>query len=151
MEKEMATHLSILAWRIPWTEEPGGPRSMGSQRVGHNWATSLHSLHSLHALSLEKEMATHPSILAWRIPGTEEPGGPWSMGSQRVGHNWSNWAHILWKEWFWSWISNSVATWCIKLSYWKDPDAGQDWRKEKGTIEDEMTGWHRGHDEHKFE
>ena len=35
-EKGMATDSSILAWRIPWTEEPGGPRSVGSQRVGHN-------------------------------------------------------------------------------------------------------------------
>ena len=41
LEKEMATHSSILAWRIPWMEEPGGLQSMGSQRVGHNWATSL--------------------------------------------------------------------------------------------------------------
>ena len=37
--------------------------------------------------SLEKEMTTHSSILAWRIPGTEEPGGLQSMGSQRVGHD----------------------------------------------------------------
>ena len=44
-------------------------------------------LPSLHTLSLEKEMATHSSILAWRIPWTEEPGGPWSMGSQRVRHD----------------------------------------------------------------
>ena len=35
LEKEMATHSSILAWRIPWTEEPGGLQSTGSQRVGH--------------------------------------------------------------------------------------------------------------------
>ena len=35
LEKEMATHSSILAWRIPWTEEPGEPQSMGLQRVGH--------------------------------------------------------------------------------------------------------------------
>ena len=35
-EEEMATHSSILAWRIPWTEEPGGLQSMGSQRVGHD-------------------------------------------------------------------------------------------------------------------
>ena len=35
-EKEMATHSSILAWRIPWTEEPGGLQSMGLQRVGHD-------------------------------------------------------------------------------------------------------------------
>ena len=36
LEKEMATHSSILAWKIPWTEEPGGLLSMGLQRVGHN-------------------------------------------------------------------------------------------------------------------
>ena len=36
LEKEMATHSSILAWRIPWIEEPGGLQSMGSQRVGHD-------------------------------------------------------------------------------------------------------------------
>ena len=36
LEKEMSTHSSILAWRIPWTEEPGGLESMGSQRVGHD-------------------------------------------------------------------------------------------------------------------
>ena len=41
LEKEMATHSSILAWRIPWMEEPGGPQFLGSQRVGNDWATSL--------------------------------------------------------------------------------------------------------------
>ena len=38
VEKGMATHFSILAWRIPWTEEPGGLQYMGSQRVGHDWS-----------------------------------------------------------------------------------------------------------------
>ena len=41
LEKEMATHSSILAWKMPWTEEPGRLQSMGSQRVGHHWVTSL--------------------------------------------------------------------------------------------------------------
>ena len=41
LEKEMAPHSSTLAWKIPWTEEPGGLQSMGSLRVGHKWATSL--------------------------------------------------------------------------------------------------------------
>ena len=41
LEKEMATHSSILAWRIPWMEEPGGLQSTGSQRGGHDRATSL--------------------------------------------------------------------------------------------------------------
>ena len=40
LEKEMATHSSILAWRIPWTEEPGGLQSMGLQRVAHNLAAT---------------------------------------------------------------------------------------------------------------
>ena len=40
-EKAMAPHSSTLAWRIPWMEEPGGLQSMGSWRVGHDWATSL--------------------------------------------------------------------------------------------------------------
>ena len=40
LEREMATHCSILAWRIPWTEEPGGLQSMGSLRVGHNGAVN---------------------------------------------------------------------------------------------------------------
>ena len=43
LEKEMATHSSTLAWKIPWTEEPGRLQSMGSQRVGHDWATSVFS------------------------------------------------------------------------------------------------------------
>ena len=41
LEEGRATHPSILAWRIPWTEEPGGLQSMGLQRVGHDWATEL--------------------------------------------------------------------------------------------------------------
>ena len=46
LEKEMVTHSSILAWRIPWTEKPGRLQSTGSQRVRHDWATPLtHSLY----------------------------------------------------------------------------------------------------------
>ena len=43
LEKEMATHSSILAWSIPWTEDPGGLHIMGSQRVGHDGATNSHT------------------------------------------------------------------------------------------------------------
>ena len=42
LEKAMAPHSSTLAWKIPWTEEPGRLQTMASQRVGHDWATSLH-------------------------------------------------------------------------------------------------------------
>ena len=41
IKKEMATHCSILAWEIPWTEEPGGPQSMGSQRIRHDGQTNM--------------------------------------------------------------------------------------------------------------
>ena len=41
LDKEMAPHSNTLVWKIPWTEEPGRPQSMGSLRVGHDWATSL--------------------------------------------------------------------------------------------------------------
>ena len=57
LEKEMATHSSTLAWRMPWREEPGRLPSMGSQRVGHNWVTSL-SL-SLLNISLYKLTRLH--------------------------------------------------------------------------------------------
>ena len=44
LEEGMAIHSSILAWKIPWAEEPGGLESMGSQRVGHDWATEQQPL-----------------------------------------------------------------------------------------------------------
>ena len=44
LEKEMASHYRTIAWKIPWTEEPGRLQSTGSQRVGHDWATSLSAI-----------------------------------------------------------------------------------------------------------
>ena len=181
MEKAMAPHSSTLAWKILWTEKPDGLQSMGSLRVGHDWATSLslftfmhwrrkwqptpvflpgesqgwgslvgcfsgvaqsrtrlkwlssssrdsyregngtplqyswlenpmgrgawwaaaHGVakspmqlsnftFTFHFPALEKDMATHSSVLAWRIPGMGETGGLPSMGSHRVRHNWSD-------------------------------------------------------------
>jgi len=112
LEEEMATHFSVLAWRILGTGEPGGLPSMGSHRVGHDWsdlAAAYSCLASLVAQMvkylpamgetrvrflgrkdpLEKEMAIHSSMLAWKIPWTEEPDRLQSMGStRRVGHDW---------------------------------------------------------------
>ena len=170
----MATHSSILAWRILWTEKPGRLQSMWLHRVTHDyvinphthinisfvlyiyifqilipyklykiwnlvpcaiqqvlagyliyiqqyvygegngtplqysclenpmdggaWCATVHGVaksrtqlsnltFTFHFHALEKEMATHSSVLAWRIPGTEEPDGLPSMGSHRVGHD----------------------------------------------------------------
>ena len=82
----MAPHSSTFAWRIPWTEEPGGLQSMGS--LESDMTERLHFTFHFHAL--EKEMATHSSVLAWRIPRTGKSGGLPSMGVHRVGHNWSD-------------------------------------------------------------
>ena len=124
LEKEIATHSSVLAWRIPETEEPGGLPSMGSHRVGHDWSDlaaaaaaellllwgfpggasskrihlpmqemweiKIWSLDWKHPL--EKEMATHSSILAWKTSWTAEPGVHGIAKSQ----TWlSDWGHTL--------------------------------------------------------
>ena len=118
-EKAMAPHSSTLAWKITWMEEPGGLRSMGWLRVGHDWATSL-SLFTFHFHALEKGMATHSSIFAWRIPGTGEPSGLPSMGSHRVGHDWSDLAAVAGAGSLWElhWIN-----YCLKflVSYLSSP------------------------------
>ena len=88
----MAPHSSTLAWKIPWTEEPGlvGCSPWGREEL--DMTERLHFHFYFHAL--EKEMATHSSVLAWRILGTEEPGGLQSMGSHRVRHDWSDLAAV---------------------------------------------------------
>ena len=57
-----------------------------------------------------------------------------------------------WKDWCWSWNSNTLAIWCRELTHLKDLNAGKDWRwEEKGTTEDEMVGWHHWHNGHELE
>ena len=126
LEQEMTTHSSILAWKIPWIEEPGRItvyRVSKSQTGlstytqlkfqndtplqysclenpmdGGAWQAPVHGVarsrtrlsdfpFTFHFHALEKEMATHSSVLAWRISGTGEPGGLPSMGSHRVRHD----------------------------------------------------------------
>ena len=99
--KLISVHLSLSVSKPKWGEGNGnllqysclenpvdsgawGLLSIGSCRVGHNWS----DLACMNAL--EKEMATQSNILAWRIPGTEQPGGLPSVGSHRVGHDWSD-------------------------------------------------------------
>ena len=110
LEKEMAPHSSVLAWKIPQTEEPGRLQSMGPKSIRCEWAhaysitsyytilwgTSLvaQTMKNLPAVQytwvwslcwedpLKKGMATHSSILIWEIARTEEPGKLQSMGLQ---------------------------------------------------------------------
>ena len=67
----MAPHSSTLAWKIPWMEVPGGLQSMGLLRVTHDSDFTF----TFHFHALEKEMATHSSVLALRIPGMGESVG----------------------------------------------------------------------------
>ena len=146
LEEKMASHSSILAWKIPWTEEPGRlhpwthkesdmtehahiwlwgfpggsllkspPANAGGEgngiplqysclenpMDGGAWWAAVHGVtksrtwlsnfsFTVHFHALEKEMATHSSVLAWRIPGTGEPGRLPSLGLHRVGHDWSD-------------------------------------------------------------
>ena len=69
-EKAMAPHSSPLAWKIPWVEEPGGLQSMGSLRVGHDWATSLSLFTSMHE---KRKWQPTPVFL----PGESQGRGAW--------------------------------------------------------------------------
>jgi len=83
----MAHHSSTLAWKIPWTEEPGRLQSLGSLGVGHDWVTSLSLFTSKH---WRRKWQPTPVFLPWRIPGTGEPGELPSIGLHRVRHDWSD-------------------------------------------------------------
>ena len=86
LEKGMATHSSILGWRILWTEEPGGLRSMGSQRVGHDWATELNWAH-----------------------GKDSDAGKDKAGEGN-DRGWDGWMTSL-MRWTWVWLSSESWWW----------------------------------------
>ena len=99
---DWATSLSLFTfmhWRRKWQPTPGflpgesqGRGSLvGCRLWGHTESNTTEPLtFTFRFHALEKEMATHSSVLAWRIPGTGEPGGLPSVGSHRVGHDWSD-------------------------------------------------------------
>ena len=99
---DWVTSLSLftfMLWRGKWQPTPvflpgksHGRRSLVGCCPWGRWESdTTEQLHfTFHFHALEKEMATHSSVLAWRIPGTGEPGGLPSMGSRRVRHDWSD-------------------------------------------------------------
>ena len=113
LEKEMATHSSTLALKIPWTEKHGAGYCLWGCRVRHNWATSF-------SLSLAWFAIFQP----WIYTGTTNAEAE---------------APILWPPEVKSWLSGA------------DPDAGKDGVQEKGTTEDEMVGWYHWLDGLEFE
>ena len=86
-EKAMAPYSSTLALENPmdggiWWAAVHGVAKSRTRLIDFTFTSHFHAL--------EKEMATHSSVLAWRIPGTGEPGGLLSTGSHRVGHDWND-------------------------------------------------------------
>ena len=156
----MAPDSSTLAWKSPWMEEPGRLQSMGSLRIGHDWATSLSLFTFMHWRR------------KWQPMG--EPGGLPSMGSHRVGHDWSYlaaaaalknwcfWTAVLEKTWeslelqgdpstlkeirteyslegwCWSWNSSILATCCKEMTHLKRPSC---WDRLKAGEEGDDRGW----------
>ena len=87
LEKEMATHSRTLAWKIPWIEKPGRLQSMGSQRVGHDWVTSLQCLY------VESRKMVLKNLFAaqqWRNRYREETYGHGERGGQSEMYGVSN-------------------------------------------------------------
>ena len=90
MEKAMETDSSTLAWKIPWTEQPG------CSPWGCEESDTTEWLHFHFSLSCIGEGNGNPSsVLAWRIPWTEEPGRLQSMGSLRVRHDWATFLSLF--------------------------------------------------------
>ena len=121
LEKEMAIHSNTIAWKIPWTEETGRLHSMGSQRVRHNWATSL--THSCHFLGFPGSSAgwgrfsgegiCYPLQYSWA-----------SMVAQMVKN-----PTAMWETWVWSlgWedpLEEGMATWSSILAWRISRDIG---------------------------
>ena len=169
----MATHSNTLAWKIPWTEEPGRLQSMGSQRVGHDWATSLHftrnitlptKVHLVKAMvfpvvmygceSWTTKKAKHRRINAFelwcwrrllRVPWTARRSNQSILKEISTEYSLEGLMLKLKTPILWP---PDVKSWLI----WKDTDAGKDWGwEETGMTEDEMVGWHHWHDGHEFE
>ena len=166
----MAPDSSTLAWQIPRTEEPGGLHSMGSRRVGHDWTTSL----SLFTFMHWRRKWQSTSVF---LPGESQGRGilvgcVYGVTQSRTRlkwlsstENWCFWTVVLektlespldwkeikpvnpkgnqslifnWKDWSWSWNSNTLATWCEELSHWKRPWC---WERLKVGGEGDDRGW----------
>ena len=156
LEKEMATHSSVLAWRIPGTGEPGGLSSMGSHRVRHDWSDLAAAAAAAAAAALPtmdclvKAMVFSVVMYGWeswtvkkgecrridafelwcwrrllRVPWTARRSNYSTLNIQKSVLN------SLWKDWWWIWNFNTLATWCEELIQWKRPWCWERLRQEE--------------------
>ena len=159
LKKEMATHSSILAWRIPWTKEPGRLQSKGSQRVRQDWATNTFTFIVFPVVICGCKSWTLKKVEHWRTDAFTlwcwrrflspldnkeiklvNPKGnqPWILTGRTDAEAEAE-ASILWPS---DAKSHLIG---------KEPDVGKDWGQKKGTTEDEMDGWYHQLNGHEFE
>ena len=176
LEKEMATHASILAWRIPWTEEPGRLQSMGLQELD---TTEWLSTHSKQHIKQQRHYFANKGPYIQSYGFSSGHVWMWELDHKKdwALKNWCFWTVVLEKT-----LENPLGCKEIKsvnpkgnqswifigrtdteaLILWppdtkncfirKKPDAGKDWRQEeKGTTEDEMATWHHPLNGHESE
>ena len=110
LEKAMAPHSSSLAWKIPWMEEPGRLQSMGSPRVRHNWVTSLSLFTFMH---WRRKWQPTPVFLPGESQGWGSLVGCLSMGSHRVGHDWSDLAAAAASEYPNKQVTSQIVCWRV--------------------------------------
>ena len=140
----LLTHSSILVWRIPWTEEPGGLQYMGSQRVGHDWATWLHFTHGFSSSHVQLWESNNKEgwaaenwcskLWCWRrllrVPWTSRRSNPSILKEITL--------NIHREHWCWSGNSNALTTWCEELAHWK---RRWSWERLKTKGEVGSRGW----------
>ena len=97
LEKGMSTYSSTLAWRIPWTEEPGRLQSMGLQRVGHDWATSLHFTFSYAKMDVGRKDCEIKGLMSF-----SSTAGAWEYHNVLWESCW------IWGPWTGEWCTNKV-------------------------------------------
>ena len=123
-EKAMATHSSTLAWKIPWTEEPGGPQFMGSLRVGHDWATSLSLFTFMH---WRRKWQPTPVFLPGESQGRGSLMGCHLWG-HTVGHNWATSFHFTFTR---IWLEEEIQYSCQGIPWSGEPGRLQSMRSQK--------------------
>ena len=156
LEKEMASHSSTLAWKIPWSDEPAWPKAIGKQSIvskgpssqscgfssGHVWIWELNY----------KENWTLKNWCFWTVVLEKTLESPLDCKEIQPVHPEGNQSWVL--------IGRTDAEaetpilWPPDVKNWpigRDPDSGKYWRQEKGMTEDEMVGWHHQLDGHEFE
>ena len=120
LSEAVRNQFSVIPWT--WTRKLVAPTIVDTHPITLRGASLPIRLSdfpfTFHFHALEKEMAIHSSVLAWRIPGTGEPGGLPSMGSHRVGHDWSDLAAAAAFQLRWHRDQNAAESLVISLNYW---------------------------------